>query len=74
MTNLDTAKAATGVAISATGMLVSRLDQIEQWSRIIASWVAIASGVVVIWFTVYKHYKSRKHRKNHEKNKNCPDS
>lgn len=67
MTNAETAKAIGGVAISATGaFVVSRADQIEQWSRIGASWVAIISGCFVIYSVVSKHCKKRKSK--HEKN------
>lgn len=63
MTNAENIKAAAGVVFTAGAAVASRTDLIEQWSRIGASWIAIFSGCVVIWFTVSKHYKNKKYEK-----------
>lgn len=63
MTNLETAKAVIGVAITGGATGVSYADHVEQWSRIGASWIAIISGSVVIWSIVYNHYKKKKGKK-----------
>jgi divalent metal cation (Fe/Co/Zn/Cd) transporter len=63
MTTNETAKAVGGVVVSAASAIVSHIDHVEQWSRILASWVAIVSGVVVIWSVLHKHIKRRKFKK-----------
>jgi len=59
MTNAESAGAGavSGVVISAAGAIVSNADQIEQWSRIGASWVAIVSGLVVCLSVTPKLYR-----------------
>jgi hypothetical protein len=65
MTNSETLRASAGVIVAAVGAATSYADQVEQWSRIGASWIAIISGCIVIWTVLSKHCKKRK-IKNHE--------
>jgi ABC-type nickel/cobalt efflux system permease component RcnA len=65
MTN-ETAKAVGGAAVSLVAAGASYAEQIEQWSRIGASWIAIASGCVVIWSVVAKRCRKKKGHKHEE--------
>lgn len=60
MTNVETAKAMGGVALTAGAAVVSHADKIEQYLRMGASVIAILSGCVVIWSVLTKHFKKRK--------------
>jgi len=60
MTNSETVRSLVGVAITGGAAGVSYADQIEQWSRIGASWVAIVTGCLVIWSVVSKHFNKKK--------------
>ena len=59
MTNSETARAITGVVVTAGAAATSYAEQIEQYLRMGASLVAIVSGVVVIWSVLWKHYKKK---------------
>lgn len=61
MTNVETARAIGGVVLATGAAAASYADQIEQYLRIGASAVAIASGLVVIWYS-----RKRYHNKPNE--------
>lgn len=65
MTN-ETGRAVGGAAVSLLAAGAAHADQIEQWSRIVASWIAIASGCVVIWSVVAKRCRKKKGNKHEE--------
>lgn len=60
MTNVETAKAMGGVALTTGAAAASYAEVIEQYLRMGASLVAIISGLVVIWSVLSKHFKKRK--------------
>lgn len=61
MTNVETARAIGGVALTTGAAAASYADVIEQYLRMGASAIAIVSGIVVIWSVLSKHYK-KKHK------------
>lgn len=65
MTN-ETAKALSGAGVSLLAAGASYANDIEQWSRIGASWIAIISGCVVIWSVVAKRCRKKKGNKHEE--------
>lgn len=59
MTNSEVAKAATGAGAAVATAAASYANDIEQWSRILASWFSIAASVVVVAFAISKRFKKR---------------
>ncbi len=59
MTNVETAKALGGVALTTGATAAAYADVIEQYLRMGASAIAILSGIVVLWSVLYKHFKKK---------------
>lgn len=56
-----------GLGVSTFGAIVANIEQVEAFMRILASAVAIISGLTVMYFTVSDRIKKRKHNRKHWK-------
>ena len=63
-----TARQIVGAGVSATSATIAYLPQFEAFLRILASIVAIVSGLAVLYFAISDRRKKRKYQNNHEKN------
>ena len=69
MTNEWQAKMAVGAGTAIAGAFIGHLNTVEQWSRIAASWAAIAASLCVVVAFVMKLRKKKKDKtQNHEYN------